>query len=499
MMPMMQQQNVQFEMRRRNINANLQSRPYVHVQQPNIVNRYQQNTPIIQDIENENENENENDNIPANINMENILNENIPENIPENIQSKQHMNRNKRDNDHEDNGADNGVDNDVVVIKPQKDKIITNSFINSFGNLLDPNNLQDKDDDYYFKPCKNNDNVVKSIRPELDNAAHFDRLNYPDESYLAKMFNGNIQRYSAKDLSNYTLETQKNINNHTNNINNLDKIIPLSGFVYARTSNKNDISIDTQRNACFNYCTNNSIKLLEFGFQYDMVSARNMNNLNHELGFWLDYIDDNSNIVIYSIDRLSRNLEKGIQFLKNMAKRNISIHFVMENIIYKKGINAAQLDLVYNALKNAENVSNMTSEKVKNSIKKRKDEGHYFGRPSYGYKVVKINGIRQKVMDNDQQDIIKKIYAKFHEIASNIDALRRNNNNIQNNRTSIYKFLIKWLISKNIKQEDGKPFTVKQINRIIVTETINVSIKQNAKEIKKTAVAIKNANNNTTM
>ena len=239
------------------------------------------------------------------------------------------------------------------------------------------------------------------------------------------------------------------------------------GFIYARTSNNNDISIDTQRETCFKYAHDNNIKLADFGFQYDQVSARNMNNLNHELGFWIDYVEDNADIIIYSIDRLSRNLEKGVKFLKSIVLRGIKVHFILENIVYSKDINAAHLDMIYNGLRNAEHVSNTTSEKVINSIRKRKAEGHVFGKAPYGFRNVMVDGIRKRIKDNKSQEIIRIVTKRYYEVVSNINQFKETDG-VQNNQTSICKYILKWLRQQNIKFNDDIHFTLQQIKRIIL-------------------------------
>jgi hypothetical protein len=70
-------------------------------------------------------------------------------------------------------------------------------------------------------------------------------------------------------------------------------------MIYVRTSKVDASSEHTQRAICLEYAQKHNLLLCPWGIQVDSgVSARNMNNLNRELGFWCDYLPHNSHVII---------------------------------------------------------------------------------------------------------------------------------------------------------------------------------------------------------
>ena len=168
-------------------------------------------------------------------------------------------------------------------------------------------------------------------------------------------------------------------------------------------------SIKTQEHYCLKYCIDNNMKV-EFIASDENVSARNMNNLKKELGFFTEHLTPNEScIVIYTPDRLSRHSAKGQAFLEQMMQRNIDVHFVKEGYVYNKSTPSHIKHQIYSLLNNAEFLSNQTSERIKNTLKRKRAEGHQFGRPRYGYEIKMINGIRKFKPHKQQQKIISNI------------------------------------------------------------------------------------------
>lgn len=119
-------------------------------------------------------------------------------------------------------------------------------------------------------------------------------------------------------------------------------------FIYARVSVKNDTSysIAAQIQRTTEYVRDNLMNVTKI-FVDDGKSARDMKNLNNELGFWvndvyLPYISyfrecgDNLILVVDKVDRLSRNVAKGIEFIQSIISTGGEVHFVYENIVCKK-------------------------------------------------------------------------------------------------------------------------------------------------------------------
>ena len=239
------------------------------------------------------------------------------------------------------------------------------------------------------------------------------------------------------------------------------------GFIYARSSSDNTVSIETQRQVCFKFATDNNIKLCDFGFQFDNnISARNMNNIKHELGFWKDYIEDESNVIIYSVDRLSRHLSNGMKFLDEMVARGITFHFVTNELKYGPESTATQKGMIQTLPIEAEKFSNMTSEKVKATRKRLLAEGNELGPAKYGFKVVLVNGIRKKLICQEERENIRKIKEKYQDISDNFEDYQRTEN-VQRSFLSIYRFISRWCVRSGIKYRKGQPFTEMKIREIV--------------------------------
>ena len=112
---------------------------------------------------------------------------------------------------------------------------------------------------------------------------------------------------------------------------------------------------------------------------------------------------------------------------------------------------AAEKHLIHQELQTAENYSNITSEKIKNTMNRLKAEGHVFGRAPYGYKNILINGIRTRVEDEQEQSNIAQI-CEYYDTLGEICG---------------YKSTLNWCNEENLTYRHGKPYTLQQIKKII--------------------------------
>ena len=355
-----------------------------------------------------------------------------------------------------------------------EDNILANMLDNALDNVINLGQPNDEKKETYaeFGQNYNNSNVISEIIPIKKVESHFDKDNYPNEVYKAIMLNGKVEEYKANDIHSYSLETHKYIYEHNQQITRT-KANKTNGFIYARCSTTNDISIETQRQACFAYAKAMNIKLVSYGYQYDNnVSARNMNNLKYELGFWEKRIPEDGNLIIYSVDRLSRDLVKGIQFLEKLVSRGIQIHFVFNEIIYKKEMSAAAKSMVQQELQTAEKYSNIISEKIKGTLKRLRAEGHDFGRARYGYKSVKINGIRKHVVNDLEQKNIKKIIKRYHNYIEHFETYPENIG-FKKTYTNIMHALRRWCNRSGLKYRNDKHYTINQLKKITDSDIVS--------------------------
>ncbi len=362
------------------------------------------------------------------------------------------------------------------VEKKQKQKQDI-QLVELFDNTLDDimQSKQQRRENYTeFGPESDANNVIAKLTPVDKQHAHFDSTQFPDELYNLVMYHGNAIQLPAKDISSDALETGKIVYRHNEQLANQ---LAASGqqsageaFIYTRSSRTNDISIETQRKACLQYAAVHKLKLLPFGYQSDNnISARNMNNLKHELGFWQEHIPDGSNIIIYSIDRLSRHLIKGMQYLDEMAARGIRIHFVTHELVFHSGISAAGRAMIQQELQSAEKFSNIASEKVRTTMARLRREGNVFGRAPYGYRHTKLGNIRKRVPDNKEQQNIKKIKAQSKFIIDNWKNMPETAE-IRYSKINMVRALSRWCIRSGLQYRNAKNYTTSQIQKIIALE-----------------------------
>jgi DNA invertase Pin-like site-specific DNA recombinase len=386
------------------------------------------------------------------------------------------------------------IPDEPVVIPQEKSKkksatkqVNIDKFIDKFDNVLDGNIQCNPEESVkptkpmklIYTNSKKKSTIISQLTP-VEKIAHWNNITHPNEQYNAVLMNGNNTIYTATELSNYTLETHQYINKYNSSLINKKqknsskhKQNPIMGFIYARCSAENDTSIETQITACMEYARNKSIKLLPFGCQYDNgISARNMNNMDYELGVWSDYLEDGTHLIIYSVDRLSRHLLKGLQYLEKMVARGVSVHFVMSEIIYDANISAAAKSMVQMELQASEKVSNQTSEKVRATIKRKRSEGNVFGKAKFGYKHIKINGIIRRVINLTEMIVIEHIKNLFAKMVSNprkYSELSKYNGYSHHHITEIdiIKAVIRDCNRKGMRYRNGKPLTPTHIRRIL--------------------------------
>jgi DNA invertase Pin-like site-specific DNA recombinase len=347
-----------------------------------------------------------------------------------------------------------------------------NSLSNLFDNVLDNSKINKRQKkDVSFLPYKDGRNIVKSVNPINLNDSHFNSDKYPEEKYYIQFLDGHNETISAKDINISALETQKITSEHNKNINkiNPDSLLSQANTViYVRCSKPNDCSIDTQKGACFDYALKHKMKVLPFGYLEDNgIPARNGNNFKSgELSVFMSHIPNDGNIIIYSPDRWSRHTLKGLQELDELVKRNITIHFINNDIKYNKNTSSAHKAIIQSELMTAEKQSNDTSEKIKGTLKRLKTEGHVIGKAPYGYKNIIINGIRKRIIDDKETENIKSIKHKYLDIFNNIGEYAKIDR-VYSNKTSIIKFIMRWASRIGMKNRNSAAFSYSQIKTIL--------------------------------
>ena len=302
---------------------------------------------------------------------------------------------------------------------------------------------------------KNNSNVVLNILQ--------DRIVNGGKEYLVTWYNNTTEWIPANNMSDYTIKVHNIMKLHNllveqSQITSSENQITKQAFIYLRTSTNNNISIDTQKYYCLKYCTEHQISIQYYAEDNGVSGRFNgkiMKNLNNELGFWLPYLTSNNIMVLYSIDRLGRHAGSMMSILDKLITKGISIHFVKENIIFSSNTQGYQKTIIYEQCIQAQNVSDLTSEKIRNSLNRLRHAGHYIGNPSYGFKIKRnASGIRKKIIDETQKNIICEICNIY------------NNTPITTHTTPITSYIAKIMNARNLYYKNNK-FTTKNVRYLL--------------------------------
>jgi len=194
----------------------------------------------------------------------------------------------------------------------------------------------------------------------------------------------------------------------------------------------NSPSLTSQEQLCKTYCKNNNIKVI--GIHKDInISARNFKN-HATIAQLLRNVGAGDKLIISSVDRLSRNCDKCIEFLNDLKKAKIDVYSVKENISY-----IANPRKFKRHLTNAQNYSDTISSIIKSRIKSLKTIGWHFGKPRFGYTVQYTpTRIRKITKDTKTQSIITRIitYVKaghtYAETAKKLSIRRKNTKSRKN-------------------------------------------------------------------
>lgn len=175
------------------------------------------------------------------------------------------------------------------------------------------------------------------------------------------------------------------------------------GYIRISTSiQTNGYSIPAQKNIIKEYAKNNNLILYkeytDIGSGTKMKKLIQLNKL----------IEENKNCVllVVNIDRFSRNLYEGIEYLNLLKSNNIIIKSIEQNI---SSDNITGLKLIKNCLNDSEFESNTISRRVKKSLDLIKNKGGYIGVARFGFKKSRLNNIPIRIKNNIELLIIDLI------------------------------------------------------------------------------------------
>ena len=184
--------------------------------------------------------------------------------------------------------------------------------------------------------------------------------------------------------------------------------------VYARVSTKqqatdNQWGLKIQIDKCLehikndiNYKNQNVYIIEEIGSSYN-----NQNALKKQ-DKYLEIMEEGTAIIIYSIDRLGRNVYQTSRVCEKVELKKSYIISVTEKTCL--GINRLTDQLFFQKLIEAEMFSNMLSERAKSRIKLLKENGEYIGKAPWGKMCIKDANNKRILVDNPpEQELIAKL------------------------------------------------------------------------------------------
>lgn len=177
-----------------------------------------------------------------------------------------------------------------------------------------------------------------------------------------------------------------------------------NNIAYIRVSTKeqnNGLSKETQKNNINNYANANNLHISNM--VEDTGTA-----YNKKSNLLLDLISNNknTNIIVYRVDRFSRNLSFANDYfsiMKNNKNNLISVYEKLNSIYIPDKKN------IMHHIISAQFESEILGNRIKESIKTRKRKGSYIGNPPYGKKIIKINNIRKCINNKKEIEIINFI------------------------------------------------------------------------------------------
>jgi DNA invertase Pin-like site-specific DNA recombinase len=267
-------------------------------------------------------------------------------------------------------------------------------------------------------------------------------------------------------------------------------------IIYSRVSTTNQLynsstmntisSIETQNKVCSDYCKRNNYKVVgnvnEVSSAYNKIPAKLKNLIS------IDNLD--KTIVIYAIDRFSRNVLIGSLLLEEAKKYNITIEFVADNFTTENDRHILQIK---GEILRAEHESRIIGSRIKARNEIKRSKGWIFGAVAkYGNKFVMRNGIRKLTKNAHEQKVIKFILCAAKEFklsslnrclrtikGSNVEPIEiyDNEDNVINdnlyNEKLTTKNIVELLNTYEIFNRNDKPWTTTAINRVIKQNTIN--------------------------
>jgi len=353
------------------------------------------------------------------------------------------------------------------------------SNLNTPNHTFNVSDLIDRFDNVVVNERKySNGNVILHITNQYKNPANGKNM------YTVVYEDNSTDDLEEDDIATYAIRVEKYKKKHNDSIPAQYKNAK-SALVYVRSSCPNDISIETQRSTLFQYAKDRQMTVFQYaednGISGKGTTPRNkdeasiMNSLKHELGFWAGSYNANTTgylngkdhvILVMSVDRMGRHASSLLTFLEWMARRGIDVHFVKEGIIWNSSTPSHQKLIIQSAAMQAQQFSDITSEKVRNTQARLKKEGHYIGNSAFGFRTFRDkDGIRRLGKNKKELGVIRSIMDHYNTFR--VKKISQGSSHRHLYKNELFNQLAQRCTSDGFTNRQGKSFSRQSIQNLV--------------------------------
>lgn len=185
----------------------------------------------------------------------------------------------------------------------------------------------------------------------------------------------------------------------------------MSNFAYLRVSSDQQ-DIKNQKFGLLEYCNNRNINPIKF--VEDTVSGK-INWKERAIGNILEKTTKGDLIVVSEISRLGRSTLQVLEILETAAKKGISVHIAKNNIIIDGSIQSTITATILGLAAHIER--EFISNRTKEALAKRKEDGMKLGRPKGQAQLLKLDNYQDEILQYLKKGINKRAISKLIECA----------------------------------------------------------------------------------
>ena len=182
-------------------------------------------------------------------------------------------------------------------------------------------------------------------------------------------------------------------------------------YAYIRVSSDKQ-TVENQRFEIKNFCCKNSIKIDQW-IEETISGTQKLEN--RKLGVLLAKMEKDDILICSEISRLGRNLLMIMGILNECMKREIKIYTIKENYRLGNDINSKVLAFAFSL--SAEIERELISQRITESLKRKKAEGVKLGRPKgVRNKIVKLTGKEAEIKNLINKRVSKSAIGRIYGV-----------------------------------------------------------------------------------